>query len=85
MASIQATPQLTLVDEKVNVTLSGLESGSKVTLRSQLNEMRMKFESHAHYQADEKGELSLAHSASTSGRFTGKLSPLSLSGYPMGH
>ena len=73
MASVQAAPQLTLVDEKVNINLRGLEPGSKVTLRSQLNEMRMKFESHAHYQADEKGELSLAHSASTGGSFTGKL------------
>ena len=72
MASIQAEPQLTLVDEKVNITLRGLEPGSKVTLRSQLDEMKMKFESHAHYQADEKGELSLVNSNSTGGSFTGK-------------
>ena len=72
MASIQAAPPLTLVDEKVNLTIRGLEPGSKVTLRSQLHEMKMKFESHAHYQADEKGELSLTHSASTGGSFTGK-------------
>ena len=59
-------------DEKVNITLRGLEPGSKVTPRSQLDEMKMKFESHANYQADKNGELSLAHSQLKRGSFTGK-------------
>ncbi len=71
MMSIQATPQMSLVDEKVKVTLHGLEPGSKVTLRSQLAEMKMKFEAHAYYQADDKGEVSLMENSSSGGGYTG--------------
>ena len=75
MASIQASPNLTLMDDKVKVTLNGLEPGSNVTVRSQLTEsvLKMRFEAHAHYQANDQGEISLNENSSLGGSFTGRV------------
>ncbi|XP_072020507.1 acyl-coenzyme A thioesterase 1-like [Amphiura filiformis] len=71
MIFIEATPQLTLIDEKVKVTVRGVEPGSNVTLRSELEERKIKFEAHAHYQADDKGEISLTEKSSLGGSYIG--------------
>ncbi len=62
-----------MVDERLTIVAAGLDAGSKVTVRSQVNEGRFKFEAHAHYVADQRGEIHLTEQASLGGSYTGLL------------
>ncbi len=72
--NIRVTPASALVDEKVAIEITGLEPGSTVTLRAQMEERKMKFESHGHYIADLDGKIDLRERPSVGGCFIGKQS-----------
>ncbi|XP_072044067.1 peroxisomal succinyl-coenzyme A thioesterase-like isoform X2 [Amphiura filiformis] len=70
MATIYATPTTTLTDEKVQIKLSGFDSGSKVTVRSFLPEKGLHFEAHGHFVVDGNGEISMEQDPSLGGTYT---------------
>ncbi|XP_072031318.1 acyl-coenzyme A amino acid N-acyltransferase 2-like [Amphiura filiformis] len=71
MASIQVSPSPAMVDEKLTIIVKGLNVGSKVTIRSFVTEGRFKFEAHAHYVVDHRGEIHIAEQPSHGGTYTG--------------
>ncbi|XP_072018261.1 bile acid-CoA:amino acid N-acyltransferase-like [Amphiura filiformis] len=70
MATIYAAPTATLIDEKVQIKLSGFDPGSKVTVRSFLPEPGLHFEAHGHFVVDGNGEISMEQNSSLGGTFT---------------
>ena len=72
MASISATPTNTLVDEQVKIKLSGLEPGSKVTVRSYLPEPGSCFEAHTHFEVNADGVVAVDQQPSVGGTYTGE-------------
>ncbi|XP_038075505.1 bile acid-CoA:amino acid N-acyltransferase-like isoform X2 [Patiria miniata] len=74
-ASLSVTPVSSLVDTIVTVQATGLESNSRVTIRSFLeHKIRnnvLKFEGHAHYIADDRGVVSVPDQMSLGGTYTG--------------
>ena len=70
-SKIQIVPLTSMVDERVNISVSGLAPGSKVTLRSNMSEGKYRYEAHAHYTADECGRIRLSHDESAGGSFKG--------------
>ena len=67
---INVRPDTALVDEKVDIEITGLEPESLVTIRSKMTERKMTFESHAHYTANSKGVVNLGEQPSVGGNYT---------------
>ncbi|XP_072018251.1 bile acid-CoA:amino acid N-acyltransferase-like [Amphiura filiformis] len=59
MATVYAAPAATLIDEKVQIKLSGFDPGSKVTVRSFLPEPGLHFEAHGHFVVDDVEPMGL--------------------------
>ncbi|XP_072030525.1 acyl-coenzyme A amino acid N-acyltransferase 1-like [Amphiura filiformis] len=68
---IKVTPASALVDDKVATVITGLEPGSTVTIRAQMQERKMRFESHAHYIADLDGKVDFNERPSVGGSYVG--------------
>jgi len=67
------TPTKSLVDDDLDVTLSGLRSWQTITLVAALTtEDDRTMLSHAHYVADHEGCLDLHRSSAHGGSYTGK-------------
>ena len=71
MATIYVSPSPAMVDEKLTITVRGLDVGMKVTIKSFLVEGRFEFEAHAHYIANRRGEIHIAEQPSLGGSYTG--------------
>jgi len=70
--TLTASPAKSLVDDDLDVTLSGLRSWQKVTVMAVMtNDDCLMLISHAHYVNDHNGCLDLRTSASHGGSFSG--------------
>ncbi|KAF2366220.1 Acyl-CoA thioester hydrolase/bile acid-CoA amino acid N-acetyltransferase [Trinorchestia longiramus] len=71
-AHITVSPPICLVDNSVNVTITGLDSNKLFTLQTSLTDHKgVSFASVAHYRSDENGTVDLDKSASLGGHFAG--------------
>ena len=70
-ATIAAIPASAMVDQRINISVSGLEAGSEITLRCHMTEGKYKYDAHAHFIADTYGRLRLTHYPSIGGSFKG--------------
>ena len=79
MVTITVTPSLTtVIDEKVDITVSNLTSQQDIALRARtIDDSKVVFESVASYKADENGEVSLLSQPSLGGSYTG-IEPMGL-------
>ena len=69
--TISAVPASAMVDQRINISVTGLEAGSLVTLRCCMTEGKYEFDAHAHFIADTYGRLRLTHNPSIGGSFKG--------------
>ncbi|XP_033637066.1 acyl-coenzyme A amino acid N-acyltransferase 1-like [Asterias rubens] len=78
---LSVTPSSSMIDQQVAIKATGMEANSLVTIRSVIEKKTNKgfntFESHAHYKADNKGEVSVPDQASLSGECNG-IEPMGL-------
>ncbi|XP_066285304.1 acyl-coenzyme A amino acid N-acyltransferase 1-like [Branchiostoma lanceolatum] len=65
------TPAKALVDDKVDITVERLAPRQPVTLHARLVEGTARFQSYAHYRADDAGRVIVAKQASLGGLYTG--------------
>ncbi|XP_072019187.1 bile acid-CoA:amino acid N-acyltransferase-like [Amphiura filiformis] len=70
MTTVYAAPTTSLMDEEVQIKLSGFDPGSKVTVRSFLPEPGLHFEAHGHFMVDGNGEISMEQNPSLGGTYT---------------
>lgn len=61
-----------LVDDKLCITIRGLEPKSPITLHALLEEDMKKFESYCWFTSDSDGKVDLSAQESTGGTYTGK-------------
>ena len=69
---IQAKPSSALVDEALHVQAAGLQPGQRVTLAAKVEDSDC-FLSHAHYAANNRGELDLTVASSNGGSYEGDI------------
>ena len=69
---IQAKPSSALVDEALHVQAAGLQPGQRVTLAAKVEDSGC-FLSHAHYAANNRGELDLNVASSNGGSYQGDI------------
>ncbi|XP_019633789.1 PREDICTED: acyl-coenzyme A thioesterase 1-like [Branchiostoma belcheri] len=65
------TPTKALVDDKVDITVERLAPGQPVTLHARLVEGTARFQSYAHYRADDTGRVVVAKQPSLGGLYAG--------------
>ena len=72
MALIKVRPFVSQIDQIVRISATGLSEKQRVTLRSKLTGDRgERFESFAHYIADEQGRVCVSSQPSVGGSYTG--------------
>ncbi|XP_064616582.1 acyl-coenzyme A amino acid N-acyltransferase 2-like [Liolophura sinensis] len=71
MVSLTADKPDDLIDNPVQLTVSGLKAGQRVTCHASVEENKKRFSSHAHFLANHSGEVNLESSASLGGSYTG--------------
>ncbi|KAL9979728.1 hypothetical protein ACROYT_G017435 [Oculina patagonica] len=75
---ISVQPISSLIDDKVNILVSGLAPKQTVTLEAKLlSDKGELFQSHAHYIADKDGEVDVCRDSSLGGSYSG-VSPMGL-------
>ena len=78
MAQIEVEPSVSLIDAAVRICITGLSARQNITLRAKLIGNRgYKFESFAHYTADEQGRVVVSSQPSLGGSYTG-IEPMGL-------
>ncbi|XP_078595622.1 acyl-coenzyme A amino acid N-acyltransferase 1-like [Branchiostoma floridae x Branchiostoma japonicum] len=70
-ARLLVTPATALVDDKVDITVERLAPRQPVTLHARLSEGTARFQSYAHYRADDTGRVVVAKQPSLGGLYTG--------------
>eukprot|EP00058_Branchiostoma_floridae_P000246 XP_002585734.1 hypothetical protein BRAFLDRAFT_72249 [Branchiostoma floridae] len=70
-ARLLVTPATALVDDKVDITVERLAPRQPVTLHARLLEGTARFQSYAHYRADDTGRVVVAKQPSLGGLYTG--------------
>ncbi|XP_078603919.1 acyl-coenzyme A amino acid N-acyltransferase 1-like [Branchiostoma floridae x Branchiostoma japonicum] len=70
-ARLLVTPAKALVDDKVDITVEELAPRKPVTLHARLSEGTARFQSYAHYRADDTGRVVVAKQPSLGGLYTG--------------
>lgn len=69
---ISVEPSSSLIDDKVEILVSGLEPKQTVTLEARIvGEKGEVFESHAHFVADQDGEVDVGRDSSVGGSYRG--------------
>ncbi|XP_072031495.1 acyl-coenzyme A thioesterase 1-like [Amphiura filiformis] len=68
---ISVFPSSVMVDQRVQISVTGLDAGSKVTIRSFMLAEKYRFEAHGHFIADQNGQIRLTHSHSVGGSYKG--------------
>ena len=69
---LSVVPSSSLVDDKVEIRVSGLEPNQHVTLQARIvGEKGDVFESHAHYIADKDGGVDVCRDSSFGGSYSG--------------
>ncbi|XP_066285303.1 acyl-coenzyme A amino acid N-acyltransferase 1-like [Branchiostoma lanceolatum] len=71
LVKLLVTPAKALVDDKVDITVERLAPRQPVTLHAQLVEGTARFQSYAHYRADDMGRVIVAKQPSLGGLYTG--------------
>ena len=72
ISDISVEPPCSLVDEKVEIVVSGLDSKQNVTLEARIvGEKGEEFESYAHYVADKDGKVDVCRESSLGGSYSG--------------
>ena len=72
MVHISASPPTALVDEDIDIQVSGLQPNQSITLSSMLKEKMVKYLAYAHFMADENGNVSTKWSRSVGGTYEGQ-------------
>ncbi|XP_078595618.1 acyl-coenzyme A amino acid N-acyltransferase 1-like isoform X1 [Branchiostoma floridae x Branchiostoma japonicum] len=70
-ARVLVSPATALVDDKVDITVERLAPRQPVTLHARLAEGTARFQSYAHYRADDTGRIVVAKQPSLGGLYTG--------------
>ncbi|XP_033635544.1 acyl-coenzyme A amino acid N-acyltransferase 1-like [Asterias rubens] len=78
---LSVTPSTSMIDQQVAIKATGMKANSYVTIRAvakkKTGKLIGRFESYAHYKADENGEVSVADQACFGGSYTG-IEPMGL-------
>ena len=72
MVSINVKPDV-LLDETLDISVTGLAADSKITMRLYLKQTKAEFEACGQYIADSKGQIRLNEDPSVGGSYYGKL------------
>jgi len=71
-AKITVTPQQSLIDEKIRISVTGLSSGQPITIKADLTgDSNERFESYGQFIADEAGRVCPAEHVCHAGTYTG--------------
>ena len=68
---LTVSPNPALVDESLSITVTGLQPGQDVTLRSRVDEGGHRFYGCAHYTADNGGMVKVSNMPSHGGTYRG--------------
>src|SRR5437879_6033698 len=71
MVEVHVEPQRSMVDEPLDIRVTGLEPGQRVTLRAaQTDDLARTWRAHATFVADSNGQIDVAALAPVSGSYT---------------